>query len=131
MTMRHFTKLAVLATILLVAGCNSTPIANVSETRVTTASSKTLSQDQVRAAIIRAASGLGWQIKDEGANKLIGSINLRTHSAEIEIPYSATNYSIKYRSSTNLGEMDGSIHKNYNGWIQNLNRGIATELSKL
>ncbi len=127
--MRNFVILAILA--ITVVGCNSVPISNVSTTPVTTASNKSLSQDQVRAAIVRAGAALGWQFKDEGASTLNGSINLRTHSADIEIPYSATSYSIKYRSSTNLDAKDGSIHKNYNGWIRNLNRGIAAELSKL
>jgi hypothetical protein len=37
-------------------------------------------------------------------------------------------YSVKYRSSVNLDEKNGNIHKNYNGWIQNLSRGINAQL---
>ena len=51
-----------------------------------------------------------------------GTLILRTHTAEIEIPYSAGGYSIAYKSSVNLQE-GGNIHRNYNGWIQNLNAG--------
>jgi len=43
--------------------------------------------------------------------------------------YSSTSFSIKYRSSINLDEANGQIHKNYNGWIQNLQKGINTQLS--
>ena len=128
--MRNVATLAAFTAILLV-GCAAVPIANVSSTPVTTTSSKTLNQEQVRAAIIRAGVGLGWQIKDENQNILVGTISLRTHSATVEIPYSSTAYSIKYRSSENLGEKNGTIHKNYSGWVRNLNRDINAELSKL
>ncbi len=127
--MRFHITLAALAIAIAVAGCNSMPIQNVSQAPTTTATGKALSKEEVRAAIVRAGSGLGWQMTDEGANMLVGSITLRKHAAVIEIPYSANSYSIKYRSSQNLDEKDGSIHKNYNGWIQNLHRSITTRLS--
>jgi hypothetical protein len=127
--MRSYIKIAALALVVALAGCNSAPIQNVSQAPAISASGKPLSRDQVRGAIVRAGAALGWQMKDEGPNMLIGSIALRNHSAVIEIPYSANNYSVKYRTSANLDEKDGNIHKNYNGWIQNLQRGINAQLS--
>ena len=127
--MRITPKLAALAIVLALAGCTVAPILNVNDAPVATASGKALSKDQVRSAIVRAGAALGWQMKDEGPNMLVGSIQLRNHTAVIEIPYSATTYALKYRSSTNLHEKDGQIHKNYNGWIQNLTRGINAQLS--
>lgn len=127
--MRIQFKLAAVLMAVAVAGCNSVPILNVDQAAITNASGKPLSREQVRGAIVRAGAALGWQMKDEGANKLVGSLQLRTHSAVVEIPYSANNYSIKYRSSTNLDEQGGNIHKNYNGWIQNLTRGVNAQLS--
>jgi hypothetical protein len=127
--MRFHITLAVLAAAIAVAGCNTMPIQNVSQAAATNAAGKPLSKDQVRGAIVRAGAALGWQMKDEGPNMLVGTIQLRKHTAVVEIPYSASDYSIKYRSSVNLDEKDGSIHKNYNGWIQNLTRGINTQLS--
>jgi hypothetical protein len=112
-----------------IAGCTTAPIMNVDNAIVPSTSGKSMTQEQVRAAIIRAGSALGWQMKDEGPNKLVGTLNLRTHTAVVDIPYSATTFSIKYRSSVNLDESGGSIHKNYNGWIQNLYKGINTQLS--
>ena len=129
--MRLFTSVAVLVMAVVVAGCTSAPIMNVDNAAVSGASGKPLTQDQVRGAIIRAGTALGWQMKDEGPNKLIGTLMLRTHTAVVEIPYSATDFSIKYRSSVNLDESGGKIHKNYNGWIQNLNRGINAQISAL
>jgi hypothetical protein len=127
--MRIQTQLAALLMVLALAGCTTAPILNVNDTAVSSASGKALSPEQVRGAIVRAGSALGWQMKDEGPGMLVGTIQLRTHTAVVAIPYSATRYSIKYRSSTNLEEQGGTIHKNYNGWIQNLTRGINAQLS--
>jgi hypothetical protein len=127
--MRVHLGLATLSLVVALAGCTSVPINNVSDAAVTTASGKQLSAEQVRAAILRAGAALGWQIKDESPTLLVASIQLRSHQAVVEIPYSASSYSIKYRSSVNLDERAGNIHKNYNGWIQNLTRGINAQLS--
>ena len=127
--MLFYSKIVVLAVVLAVAGCNAVPILNVKDAAVTSASGKAMSNADVRSAILRAGTTLGWQMKDEGSNMLVGTIMLRDHTAVIEIPYTSSNYSIKYRSSTNLKESGGNIHKNYNGWIQNLTRGINAQLT--
>jgi hypothetical protein len=127
--MRFHILAAALAVAVTVAGCATVPIHNVDQAAVAASSGKTLTNDQVRAAIVRAGGTLGWQMKDEGPNMLVGTIQLRDHSAVVSIPYSPTSYSIKYRSSSNLKESSGQIHKNYNGWIQNLHRGIASQLA--
>lgn len=124
----HVTVAAVVLAAAL-AGCSTVPIMNVEEAPVATASGKVPSAQDVRAAILRAGSALGWQMRDEGPNKLVGTLTLRTHSAVVDIPYNSKSYSIKYRSSTNLQEQGGQIHKNYNGWIQNLTRGINAQLT--
>jgi hypothetical protein len=128
--MRLSVKLAALAVATAaLAGCNTMPIQNVSDAPVTTATGKHLSQTQVRDAIVRAGAALGWQMKDERPGMLVGTLYLRKHVAVVAIPYTASSYSIQYRSSVNLDEKDGKIHKNYNGWIQNLTRGINAQLS--
>jgi hypothetical protein len=127
--MRLLTSLSVLVVSAALAACSTmVPIMNVSDAVVAAPAGKPLTNEQVRAAIVRAGSGLGWQMSDEGPNKLVGTLVLRTHTAVVEIPYSTTNFSIKYRSSINLNEQGGTIHKNYNGWIQNLTKGINTQL---
>jgi len=127
--MRFFSTLAVLLIAVTIAACTSAPILNVNNNAVTTASGKALTPDQVRNAILRAGSALGWQLKDDGPGKLVGTLQLRDHTAIIDIPYSPSSYSIVYRSSVNLQEKGGQIHKNYNGWIQNLTRNINAQLS--
>jgi hypothetical protein len=85
----------------------------------------------VRTAIIAAGVGLGWRVVDAGPGKLEGTLALREHTAVVEIPYSSRAYSIVYKSSTNLNEAGGVIHSNYNGWVQNLDRAIRTEIARM
>jgi type IV pilus biogenesis protein CpaD/CtpE len=128
--MKMSIKLAALAIVTAgLVGCAAAPIMNVTEAPVVTASGKPLTNEQVRAAIVRAGSALGWQMKEDGPGMLVGTLQLRTHTAVVAIPYSPRSYSVQYRSSVNLDEKGGTIHKNYNGWIQNLTRGINAQLS--
>jgi hypothetical protein len=88
-------------------------------------------KEDVRKAIIRAGGMLGWQMKDNGPDALTGTLVLREHTAVIDIPYTATSYSLLYKDSKNLKYRGSSIHSNYNGWIQNLHRSINAQLSTL
>lgn len=126
-------KIAAAALVIagITSGCTTAPIMNVSDAVVASPAGKSIGDDQVRAAIVRAGVALGWQLKDEGPNLLVGTLQLRKHTAVVEIPYSTGRYSIKYRSSVNLDEAGGTIHKNYNGWIQNLTKGINAQMALL
>ncbi|MBS0447461.1 MAG: hypothetical protein JSR59_16090 [Proteobacteria bacterium] len=111
------------------AGCmRCDPILNIVDAPVTSPMGKPMTEEQVKEAIVRAGAALGWQVKEDGPGKMIGLLLIRKHTAEISIVYSPTSYSLTYKSSINLDEGGGQIHKNYNGWIQNLNKGIATQL---
>ena len=121
----------VTALAVTIGGCARTaPILNVNDSPVHTASGKALSAAQVRTAIMSAGAGLGWKFTDAGPGKLEGTLNLRTHSAVVVIPYSAKTYAITYKSSQNLNEANGTIHSNYNGWVQNLDHAIQQELMR-
>ena len=127
--MRTIATIGALFFVFALAGCTTAPIMNVDNAAVAAASGKALSKEQVRGAIVRAGGALGWQMKDETPSMLVGTLQLRTHTAVVEIPYSAASYSVKYRSSVDLHESGGMIHKNDKGWIQNLTRGINAQLS--
>ncbi|MGW8183237.1 MAG: hypothetical protein ACWGMT_04695 [Burkholderiales bacterium] len=123
---------AILAAVfaLLIVGCRSAPVYNVSSTPVTS-SKANLTLDDVSKAIIRAGGALGWQMKEDKPGHMLGTLHLRTHVAVVDINYSTTSYSITYKDSTNLDYDGTNIHSNYNGWIQNLEKGIRTQLSLL
>lgn len=105
------------------------PIQNVTDAPVPSASGKALSSDEVRKAIMRAGTTLGWQMNANAPGKIMGTLNVRKHTAVVEIPYSSRNYSINYRSSVNLNEEEGQIHNNYNGWVRNLAKAIDANLA--
>lgn len=77
--------------------------------------------------IERAANGLGWQIDPVRPGMARATLNLRSHVAVTEIAYDETRFTIRYADSRNLGYDGTSIHKNYNGWIQNLERAISQQ----
>ena len=114
-----------------VAGCGSRPIMNVTAEPVVVTPGKTATSDSVRDAILRAGSSLGWQMRPAAPGVIAGSINLRGHSANIDVEYNTRTYNIVYRSSSGLDAQNGQIHKNYNGWIENLNNAIRRELQRV
>jgi hypothetical protein len=102
-----------------VAGC-AQPIYNVKDAAVT----RSLTTAQVRLAIVRAGATLDWQMQEVRPNLIEGTVYLSSHEAQVDISYSAERYSIVYKDSVNLLYDGTNIHKNYNGWIRNLDRAI-------
>jgi hypothetical protein len=117
------------AATLALAGCaGQQPINNVVNAPFTLPQGKSLSMGQIQKAIVAAGTTLGWQMTPTGPGKLTGRLALRTHVADVDIEHDTKSYSIKYRDSQNLDARDGMIHKNYNGWIENLDKAIRTQV---
>jgi hypothetical protein len=126
----RFVAILLTAAGLAFAGCSTTqPIFNVEKAPIIAPPGKTLSMADVQQAIMRAGSQLGWQMQPEAPGRITGRIALRTHLAVVDIEHDTKSYSIKYRDSTNLNAADGMIHRNYNGWIQNLDKAIRVQTS--
>lgn len=115
--------------IAMLGGCRSAGIYNVSAAPVV--ANKTVSMEDVQKAIVRAGVGLGWQMKPMGPGLIEGTLMLRSHMAKVDIKYDTKTYNITYKDSSNLDYKGDSIHKNYNGWVQNLDNGIRTQLSNM
>ncbi len=118
-----------LATLFIVGCPHQASVYNVHDASVVVGSGHDL--EDVRKAIIRAGSALGWNMKPVEPGKILATLHLRSHMAQVDIPYSKNSYSILYKNSDNLNYKEGKIHSNYNGWIQNLDRGIKTQLTLL
>ena len=129
--MRKLGLTLLFAVAVAAVGCTSQPIYNVTDAPVTASSGKALSMSDVQTAIIRAGVPLGWQISQDKPGKLTGRLTLRSHAAVVDIEHNTKTYSIKYRESTDLNEKDGTIHRNYNSWVQNLDRAIRSQLTLL
>jgi hypothetical protein len=116
---------------LALAGCARTmPVYNVSSAPVAAPSGQ-LSAAQVRSAIIEALHDKRWIVKQDDPGKIMAEIMARSHRADIDIDYSATQYSITYRDSANLRYDGSEIHRNYNKWIKLLERQINQRLSEV
>ena len=127
--MTNFKWMLMLLVAAALAACAGAPIYNVKNSPIVTASGKAPSMQQVQNAILQAGTQLGWQIANEKPGKMTGRLNLRTHQAVVDIDYDTKQYSITYRDSVDLGAKDGTIHKNYNSWVQNLDNRIRTQFN--
>ena len=117
------------AFLLLMAGCRSAPILDVVAAPVTT--TKPVSMSNMESAIIGAGTGLGWRMAPQTPGQIEGVLSLRDHRAVVTVSYDTKSYSIKYKDSSNLNYDGKSIHKNYNGWVENLDRAIRSNLAAL
>lgn len=90
-----------------------------------------VSAEKVRAAIVKACTSLTWRIKDKDANTITATIVVRNkHTVVVDIPYTATSYSINYVRSTNMeATSNGRIHPNYNNWVIRLSKTIDQQLA--
>ena len=118
-----------LITGLALGACRAAPIYNVQSANMATPSDATI--QQVSDAIKRAGAGLGWQMSETGPGEMEGTLHLRSHVAVVSVTFDTKKFSIFYKDSTNL-DYDGTrIHKNYNGWVQNLERAILAQTSAI
>jgi len=120
---------AIILALVFMSGCRSGAVYNVvgmpSEVK------KSTTDDQMFKAIKTAGVGLGWVVKKVGTGHATAQLNLRSHMALVDIKYNQKEYSITYKNSIDLkyDATKGTIHSNYNGWIQNLNNAIQSQLS--
>ena len=111
---------------LLLVGCGRVqPIMEVEDTPV----GYNLQSKQVKMAIMQAATNRGWVVEEVNDSELNAKIHVRSHYAEVKIPYNEKFYSIYYLNSDNLKAEGGKIHRNYNRWVNNLNVDIKRQLS--
>lgn len=109
--------------LIALAGCTSKPIVNVEQ------SASVANSTEMQQAIIRALKTREWLVQSITPTEIKAEITTRgRHHAEIDIPYTASHFAIQYRSSWGLDEKDGTIHGNYNRWIENLRSSILQEL---
>jgi hypothetical protein len=125
--LRRIVGLILAASFVVLAGCRSAPIHEVVAAPV--AATKPLTMEAVQKAIVTAGQGLGWQMEPRNPGTITGILDLRTHRAVIEVTYDTKTYNIKYKDSSNLDYDGKNIHKNYNGWVENLDKAIRVQLA--
>ena len=86
---------------------------------------------RVTNAIVLAGMGLKWEMVVAEPGHIVGTLDLRSHQAVVDISYTTKTYSITYKSSRNLLHVyygRTGIHSNYNGWIENLDNAVRTQI---
>ena len=132
MNLSRFRFAALVVAALFVTACAPVPVRNVVDAPVVS-NKDSVTLDDVRDAVTRAGAGLGWIMIEEEPGRVRGTLKLRGHVAIVDVTFDTSTYNIQYVGSTNLNfsETNGTIHKNYNGWIQNLDTAIQRELAVL
>lgn len=108
-------------------GCTSAPIYNAENIPISPRESAT--DEEISEAIWSAGRRLGWRVDKVRPGEMRASLDIRSHSATVNIVYSHSNFSIHHTASENLDEDDGEIHENYNVWIKRLENKIQDEVS--
>ena len=121
--------IAAVAAIFLLTGFGAgAPIYNVTGAPIPPNPAATM--ENIGKAVLRAGLTLGWQMTPKGPGAVEGVLVLRTHRAVVDITYDVKTFNIAYKDSINLDyrEKDKTIHSNYNGWIQNLEKGVRAQV---
>ena len=119
--------LCVMSVLALTLGCRQgAPIQNTANT----VPQNQMTQTDMRDAILRGGKEAGWTMAENTPGKITATLVQRKHQAVVDIPYDAKGYQINYVSSVNLKAKDGTIHPNYNKWVNRLNDIISTEIAK-
>ena len=119
--------ITVVVLLALLTGCRTAPVYEVIDAPVTV-TSRNVSYNDMRTAIIRAGQALDWRMEPQGRGLIVGTLNAREHVAKVDIRYTPESYSILYRDSANLDYDGSSIHSRYNSWIERLDRAIQAQL---
>lgn len=121
--------------LLIFGGCRTAPIFNVNEATITPVSGKEPTLEDVTQAIVSASTGSTppWNMQVVKPGHVVATLHVRGHMAAVDILYTTNSYSIKHKESSNLKHdaADGTIHSNYNAWIQRLDGNIRGKLALL
>jgi hypothetical protein len=97
-----------------------------------TVSKADLTQDSMRAALIRAGARRNWTVQSDAPGELLLKQSRHgKHEATVKVAYDATSYQLSYANSYNLNydESRKRIHPTYNMWLRNLSSDIASEIT--
>ena len=115
--------------LLLMAGCSSKAIYSIENEPIPshdTGEQPTF--DDVQRSILDACKRRGWSPRIVEKGLIEARIYVRAHKAVVSIPFTESEYSIRYKDSQNLGYKNGRIHRNYNKWVIILSRTIQQHL---
>jgi hypothetical protein len=79
-------------------------------------------------AITAGAERARWRVREVAPGQMRAERTLNQHRALSEITYDGTGYSVTLLSADNLLYDGSRVHKVYNDWVEELQKGIEDEL---
>lgn len=88
------------------------------------------SKEKVANAIKAGAAEKGWVAKESSDGTMELTLLQRTHRVVVTVTYSAREYAVKYKDSTNMkyDPARGTIHTKYDKWVALLKEAIDRKL---
>jgi hypothetical protein len=121
--------LAVALAVPFALACQTEPVYEVD--RAIVPSEPGWGLDDMTNAIQRAGARRGWDMRVDAPGEIEGRLRKPSAKAVVDIHYTSNEFSIRYKSSENLGYQGGRIHNNYNRWVYNLEGDIRREFLRL
>jgi hypothetical protein len=112
---------------LAAVGCAARPVMNVQDAPVEYVGRPPTLAD-VERAILRAGQAQGWKMEPVRPGLIVGTYTWRSHVAVVDVTYTNKTFDIKYKDSQNLGYDGTNIHRNYNYYVGELDKGIRAQL---
>lgn len=150
MLTRRWRDLLFVTLILLLGGCAG--FVPLYGTDVPHPIDRSLTNDEIKSAIIEGAMAAGWQAKELTDNQVLATYRVRAHTVHVEIIYTKNYYTLSYRDSTgmkmfcttrdkerarnlkvsghdNCPGRPAYIHQSYKAWLDTLNASIQFMLN--
>jgi hypothetical protein len=94
----------------------------------------TLTMQKIRSVVRVGVLGRGWTVKEPGEGIVEARLDKDKYVVIVTVAYDAKAVRITYKDSENL-EYEGTgpaatIKRGYNGWVKNIEKDIAVELSR-
>jgi hypothetical protein len=120
------------ATVIAIAACASASVPVQNYQAVPIAAKTNPSLDQIGKAIVSGSSAAGWQANEVRPGVIVATYKIRQHFAIVDIAYTNNAYNITFKEGDPGLKFDGStIHQNYNGWVNNLEKVIRAHVNAL
>lgn len=106
---------------LFIMGCASASVYNVK-----TKTFEDVSSLSMKNAVLNAGEELGWMMKEDGSNRIIGLMRIKDYQAKIAVDYTTDSYSIQLLEAKNMkyDAQKQMIKRGYNTWILQLESKI-------
>lgn len=120
--------LTMLTAILMLTACRTAPVLNIDNAAIPEGPTP-LTMTEIEGAIVKAGTGLGWSMSLIKPGHIVGTLNVRSHQAVVDVTYNEKDFNIDYKSSNNLKYNGKKIHHKYNNWVLNLEDAINNQIA--